>query len=184
MTKQSEPVALTRDCEAVAIPSGQRITLKAGDIVTVLQSLGGDYTVSTFSGLARVAGKDADALGKEVVASADATSAEVKGPEDVEKLVWEQLRTVYDPEIPVNVVELGLIYECHVTPVSDNAYKVDIKFTLTAPGCGMGDVLRMDIERKILGVSGVKEANVEVVLEPFWNPSMMSEAARLELGFF
>lgn len=177
-------VALARDVEAVQIPSGYAIHLPAGTGVTITQSLGGAYTVMTdYGDLARIAGKDADALGLEAPAApAEQTAAPAEGPEGVEKLVWDQLRTCYDPEIPVNIVELGLVYSCVVTPREAGGYRVEIRFTLTAPGCGMGEWLKQDVQAKVSSLPGVEEVDVEVVFDPPWNQSMMSEAARLELG--
>ena len=183
--KTNEPITLSRDCEAIQIPAGEKIMLPAGTLVKVMQSLGGTYTVMTNQGyMVRIAGKDVDAIGQETAAASHTgASTAAEGPE-VEKLVWEQLKTVYDPEIPVNVVDLGLIYVCQITPLPEGGYKAEVKMTLTAPGCGMGPVLQVDAQSKVLSVPGIKEADVEVVLEPPWNPSMMSEAAKLELGMF
>ncbi|HTR01956.1 MAG TPA: putative Fe-S cluster assembly protein SufT [Thermoanaerobaculia bacterium] len=169
---------VARDVDAREIPSGTPITLRAGDPIIITQSLGGSYTVMTPVGfLARVDGKDADAIG-EPVAVPDAAAQEGK---PTEELVWDQLRTCYDPEIPVNIVDLGLVYACTLAPVADGQ-KVDVKFTLTAPGCGMGDVLREDIKAKLLTVPDVKEADVQVVFDPPWSLQMMSDAAKLQLG--
>jgi len=183
----NETLTLQRECEAIEIPYGNKIVLPAGIQVTLMQSLGGTYTVRTEQGyLARIAGHDADALGLQPAASPPATTepAAAVDAEDLERQVWDQLRTVYDPEIPVNVVDLGLVYECAVTPLPEGGNRVGVKMTLTAPGCGMGDVLKADAEYKIRNLQGVKEAHVEMVVEPPWNPSMMSEAARLQLGYF
>jgi probable FeS assembly SUF system protein SufT len=182
--KPHEPITLARDCEAIQIPSGTKMVLPAGTIVMITQSLGDTYTVTTDHGyMVRIAGKDADAMGLERSESAAAGAAPApQSREELEKLVWEQLRTCYDPEIPVNIVELGLVYECKLTELPEGAYRVEIKLTLTAPGCGMGGVLAADAESKIRALPGIREANVEIVFEPAWNPSMMTEAARLELG--
>lgn len=173
----NEQIVLTRDTDATQIPSGIPHRLTAGSTVRLMQALGGSYTVMSDMGyMVRVDAKDADALGK------TPTVAEAEAPQEFsEKLVWDQLRTVYDPEIPVNVVDLGLIYDCQISPVVEGN-KVDIKMTMTAPGCGMADVLKADIQRKMSGLPSVKESTVEVVFEPPWNPSKMSEAARLQLG--
>jgi len=182
--RSHEPVALRRDCEAVAIPSGQKVMLHAGDELLITQSLGGSFTVTTEHGyMVRLAGKDADALGLEPAAG-PATDAAVPpaNPEQVEKAVWEQLRTCYDPEIPVNVVDLGLVYHCQATPLPGGGHRVEVRFTLTAPGCGMAGSLQMDMEAKILNVPGVKECAVDVVFDPPWNRDMMSDAAKLDLG--
>jgi len=178
-----EPIALRRDVDAVAIPSGGKVQLFAGDEVVVTQSLGGSFTVTTEHGyMVRIAGQDADALGKEPPGPAvDAASAPQTAGE-MEKVVWEQLATCYDPEIPVNVVELGLVYHCEVATHPEGGFRVDVKFTLTAPGCGMADSLRWDMENKVAAIPGVKECSVEVVFEPPWSREMMSEAARLQLG--
>jgi len=180
--KPNENITLLRDCEAAQVPSGQKIMLPKGTQVRVTQSLGGTYTVLTHNGyLARIAGKDADALGEEAP-SASEPETSVEGPEDLEQLVWAQLRTCFDPEIPVNIVDLGLVYHCEVKALDDGKNKVEVKFTLTAPGCGMGTVIKADMESKILGLPDVEDVDVEVVFDPPWNQTMMSEAAKLELG--
>lgn len=182
--KSDAPITLSRDCEAVLIPSGDKLRLTAGSQVWVTQSLGGSYTVMTDRGyMARIAGKDADALGMEsAAASQPGTSAAAGGTEDVEKPVWDQLKTCFDPEIPINIVDLGLVYDCRVTPLGEGGNRVEVRFTLTAPGCGMGEVLKVDIRSKILSVPGVKEVDVGLVWDPPWDQSMMSEAAKLQLG--
>lgn len=175
-----ERIILTRDVDAIEIPAGTATRLSAGTPVTVLQSLGGAYTVQNDVGyMLRIGPKDADALGR-AATSAGADAAPLRG-EDLEAAVWEQLSTCYDPEIPVNIVELGLVYRCEITPVEGGS-RVEIDFTLTAPGCGMGPVLESDIRQKVAAIPGVKEAVVNVVLEPAWTPARMSEAAKLELG--
>jgi len=147
--------------------------------VEIAQSLGGQFTVTTDDGgLFRIAGKDADALGQQPAAAAAATA---EGPFD-EQRVWEQLKTVFDPEIPVNLVDLGLIYRCEAVPLPEG-HRVEVDMSMTAPGCGMGDVLREDVRRKIQGLPGVREVRVEVVWDPPWGPSRMSDAARLQLGW-
>jgi probable FeS assembly SUF system protein SufT len=178
-TLSTEQIALTRDIDTTQIPSGIPHRLTAGTKVRLMQALGGSYTVMSDMGyMVRVDAKDADALG--ITPAASAAVAE-EPQEFSEKLVWDQLRTVYDPEIPVNVVDLGLIYECQIAPVAEGN-KLDIKMTMTAPGCGMADVLKADIQRKLSGLPTVKELNVEVVFEPPWHPGKMSEAAKLQLG--
>jgi probable FeS assembly SUF system protein SufT len=178
-----EPVALRRDCEAVAIPSGDKTMLQAGDDVVVTQALGGSFTVTTEHGyMVRIAGKDADALGLEPVAEPAADATAPASPEEIEKAVWEQLRTCYDPEIPVNIVDLGLVYHCQATPRPDGKYQVEVRFTLTAPGCGMAGSLQMDMETKIMSIPGVAECTVDVVFDPPWDRDMISEAAKLDLG--
>jgi probable FeS assembly SUF system protein SufT len=180
-----ERVNLKRDVEAVQIPSGQKITLPAHMPVTITQSLGGSYTVITEGGtLARISGEDADALNKEVQAGSQGPSESEATQESVEKLVWDQLKTCFDPEIPVNIVDLGLVYKCEVASSPDGGFAVNIEMTLTAPGCGMGPVIAMEAEGKVRKVPGVKSAAVNVVFDPPWDQSMMSEAAKLQLGFF
>jgi len=177
----SSAITLSRECQAIQIPSGENITLPGGTQVWVMQSLGGTYTLMTERGqMVRLAGKDADTIGREPTL-APQTEAAPTTPEAVEKLVWDQLRSVYDPEIPVNVVDLGLIYSCQITPIAEGS-RIDIKMTMTAPGCGMSDVLKADIERKLLSLPAVKELNVEVVFDPPWHPGRMTEGARLQLG--
>lgn len=182
-----EPITLKRDTEATQIPSGYHITLPAGSTVTVTQTLGGHFTVITEGGtMVRIADKDADSLGEEYVQAAaqaqQAAKANAEGPFDPEQ-VWEQLRTVFDPEIPVNIVDLGLVYACEAKDLPEGGKRLEIKMTMTAPGCGMGGVLKEDVHRKVLTVSGVREADVEVVWEPPWDQSRMSDAARLQLGW-
>lgn len=175
-----QPIRLTRDCEVIEIPSGYRSTLPAGTTVRITQSLGGTYTVVTDRGyMVRVSGSDADALGLEKQGDPGAAGT---GEVPVEQSVWDQLRSIYDPEIPVNIVDLGLVYECRVSPLQSGGHAVDIQMTLTAPGCGMGDVLKADAEYKISRLPGIKSVNVELVIDPPWNQGMMSEAARLQLG--
>ena len=170
---------VARDVEAREIPSGTPITLRAGDPVTITQSLGGSYTVVTPVGfLARIDGRDADAIGEQV-AVVDAAAQEGRSTED---LAWDQLRTCFDPEIPVNIVDLGLVYGCTLAPLPDGGNRIDVKFTLTAPGCGMGDVLREDIKGKLLSIPDIKDADVQVVFDPPWSMQMMSEAAKLQRG--
>ena len=170
---------VSRDVPAREIPSGTPITLRAGDPVIITQSLGGSYTVMTPVGfLARIDGKDADAIGEPVVAP-DAAAVEGK---TTEELAWDQLRTCYDPEIPVNIVDLGLVYNLALTPLDGGKNKIEVKFTLTAPGCGMGDVLREDINGKLLSIPGISEADVQVVFDPPWSLAMLSDAAKLQLG--
>lgn len=177
-------ITLSRDCEAILIPSGDKDILPAGTAVRVVQTLGGSYTVTTASGhMLRIAGKDADALGEEIASTPQGGEPVAAGGHvDVEKMLWDQLRTCFDPEIPVNIVDLGLVYVCAVTPSPDGGNTAEVKFTLTAAGCGMGDILKADVEAKLLGVPGIEEVDVEVVFDPPWNPGRMSEAAKLQLG--
>ena len=176
----SGSITLARDCEATRIPSGSSVVLPAGTRVTIAQTLGGHFTVTTEDGsLLRIADRDADALGAPAAA---APAPIVEGPFEEER-VWEQLRTVFDPEIPVNLVDLGLIYRCEAVPLPDGGQRVEIAMSMTAPGCGMGDVLKEDVRRKVQSVPGVREVKVEVVWDPPWDASRMSDAARLQLGW-
>ncbi len=181
-SRSSEPIRFERDCAAVLVPQGDAVTLPAGSIGYITQALGGSYTVFVEGNLFRIAGHDADAIGKE---PAPALSLdEGAGDEAVETLVWKQLRTCFDPEIPINVVDLGLVYEANVTHRDDGERLVEVKMTLTAPGCGMGEILVDDVRTKLELIPTVVEADVELVFDPPWNRSMMSEAARLETGMF
>ena len=172
-------VTTTREVEAREIPSGMKLTIPEGTPVAISQSLGGSYTVITpYGSMARIDGKDGDAIGEEVMSSPEAAAA----GKSIEDLAWDQLKTCYDPEIPVNIVDLGLVYKCEVTDRPEGGKNVEVRFTLTAPGCGMGDVLKEDIKGKLLTLPDVKEADVTVLFDPPWNMSMMSEAAKLQLG--
>ncbi len=174
---------LTRDVEAAVVPVGTKVTLQKGEQAYVTQSLGGTYTVIVNGNMFRIDGKDADALGLEVAAKPVARAGAPRSREDLDKEVWSQLKNCYDPEIPVNIVDLGLIYDCHLTPVgASNSYKADVKMTLTAPGCGMGPTLAQDVQNRLMSIEEIDEANVELVWEPQWNQSMMTEAAKLQLG--
>jgi len=174
----NEPKTLSRDCEVLEIPSGIRHVLPMGTVVRISQALGDSYTVVTAQGMYRIEGKDADALGLPVHQKTSAQPGTFS-----EEAVWAELRTVFDPEIPVNIVDLGLIYSCAITPLQQAGNRVEIKMTLTAPGCGMAGVLKADIERKLARLPGVNEVSVEVVFDPPWDPGRMSEAAKLQLGF-
>ena len=182
MYGESETVGLERDVEASVVPSGTRVTLQKGESAVITQSLGGTFTVVVNGNMFRIDGKDADALGREPVESAAEAAGKAESPEDLEQQVWNQMKTCYDPEIPVNIVDLGLIYDCNVSELESESHKVDVKMTLTAPGCGMGPAIQADVENKILCVETVDEVNVELVWEPPWDREMMTEAARLELG--
>ena len=182
MIGEAEMVALERDVEASVVPSGTRVTLEKGESATITQSLGGTFTVVVNGNMFRIDGKDADALGKESVAASSEQLGRAETEEDLEKQVWDQMKTCYDPEIPVNIVDLGLIYDCHVENLESDSNKVNVKMTLTAPGCGMGPAIQADVENKILCVETIDEVDVELVWEPIWGREMMSEAARLELG--
>ena len=180
---EREVVFLTRDVNMVTIPDGHQGVLQKGEEVTIHQALGSNYTVITEYGhMVRIAGVDADALGKELhelhtlVAETDSQA--------VEKNCWEVMKTVYDPEIPVNIVDLGLVYLCSAKPNSAGGNDVEIQMTLTAPGCGMGPVIQGDVEKSIRALPGVNKVNVEVVLDPPWSREMMSEVAQVQLGLF
>jgi len=177
---------LSREVEAIQIPSGDTFKLPAGTKVIITQSLGGTYTVATDQGLARISDKDSDALGiKEEKTDQPATEKvnagiDVKG-EDYEAAVWEQLRTVFDPEIPVNIVDLGLVYDCRVLE-EEGKKQASVKMTLTAPGCGMGPTIAADAENKIRQISQIEAANVELVWDPPWTQDMISEQGKMKLG--
>lgn len=176
----TEVTEVKRDCEAIAIPSGLRKVLPRGTTVRIAQIRGGGYTVSTeIHSMFRIDAKDADALG---LAAAKVSDPEKQGPLS-ERLVWDTLKTVFDPEIPVNVVDLGLIYSCAIVPCDQGGKSVDVQMAMTSPGCGMSNVLKADVESKLLRLPDVSEVRVEVVFDPPWNPNRMSEAARLQLGF-
>ncbi len=179
-----EPIKLKRACNAVMVPSGERITLIVGSTVWLTQALGGTYTVMTERGYnVRIDGKDGDALG--LPPRDDETRwqpAEKISSGSIDELVWSELRSCFDPEIPVNIVDLGLIYDCDVRPLADGGHKAVVRFTLTAQGCGMGEFLKDDIKKRLLAVPGVREADVELVWDPPWNQSMISISAKQQLG--
>jgi len=179
-SRSSEPVRFERDCAAILIPAGEAVTLPAGSAGYITQSLGGSWTVFVEGNLFRIAGADGDAIGKEP--PAPLTLPEGADNQVIEHLVWQQLRTCFDPEIPVNIVELGLVYAAEVLPAESGQRRVEVKMTLTAPGCGMGDILIEDVRSKLELIPTVVDADVELVFDPPWNYSMMSEAARLETG--
>jgi probable FeS assembly SUF system protein SufT len=175
--RTGENVVVSRDLLGTQIPSGIPHPIAAGTSVRLTQALGGSYTVMTDQGyLLRIDSKDADAIG---ISAEEAIPLEAQ--EFDEKLVWNQLRTIYDPEIPVNVVDLGLIYGCEIQPAPEGN-QIDIKMTMTAPGCGMADVLKADVQRRLSALPSVSAVNVDVVFEPAWTPNRMSEGARLQLG--
>jgi len=181
-SRSSEPVRFERDCAVVLGPQGEEVTLPAGSIGYITQALGGSYTVFVEGNLFRVAGKDADAIGKE---PPEPLELPVDADDDaVEQMVWRQLRTCFDPEIPINVVDLGLVYEASVKPHPEKPgqRRVEIRMTLTAPACGMGDILVADVTDKLEMIPTVAEADVELVFDPPWTRNMMSEVARLETG--
>ena len=171
---------LLRDVEASQIPSGDKLTLSAGSKVFITQTLGGSYTVMTDIGLMRISSQNADALGEQVVETAFVPKPTGEAPDP--EAVWSQLRQVFDPEIPVNIVDLGLVYSMDISKADDGAHKVDVAMTLTAPGCGMGPVIAEDAKNKILLVPGVADADVRITWDPAWNQSMISEEGKMKLG--
>jgi probable FeS assembly SUF system protein SufT len=177
---QNNEIELSRDCEAIQIPAGLKTTIPAGTQVIITQNLGGSYTIACDFGLFRIGETDADALGLQPRA---ALEKKEKSRDDVsDDAVWDQLRTVYDPEIPVNIVDLGLVYDCQVVTSPESGTRVEVKMTLTAPGCGMGPAIAQDARSKILTIPGVDEADVELVWDPPWNQHMISEAGKMKLG--
>ena len=176
----NEPFSASRDVTAIIIPAGEPLTLREGTSGFITQALGGSFTVYVEGNLFRIAGTDADAIGKEPVPPPaipeNATNA------DIESVIWEQLKTVYDPEIPINVVDLGLIYRCEIENRPEGGRFVQIDMTLTAPGCGMGPILLQDAQEKIAVIPTVEDVHVELVFDPPWNQAMMSEEARLQTG--
>ena len=181
-THDNEPFVLSRDVKAVMVPAGIEIELKSGQSGFITQALGGSFTLYMEGNLFRLAGADADAIGKDAVKAPELPPNATE--DDVLAAAWDQLRTCYDPEIPINVVDLGLIYECTVSAQEDGQRVAHVRLTLTAPGCGMGDVLVQDIRQKLEVIPTVARADVELVFDPPWNQSMMSEAARLQTGMF
>ena len=175
----TEQVELRRDCEAVQIPAGYTVTLPKGTVAIITQSLGGTYTlqVPSLGGLFRISSTDSDALGKD---RAPAAAAAAEG--DIESQIWGQLKTCYDPEIPVNIVDLGLVYDMQISDLPGGSHRVEVKMTLTAPGCGMGGHIAQDARQKLLQLAGVAEADVEVVWDPPWSPQMISPEGRQLLG--
>ncbi len=187
MSKESQERSLTREVEAVQIPSGDRVELPALTKVHITQQLGGSYTVMTPYGLARIDGSDADALGADIVskqAGAEENPAETipSGEKPDEEAIWQQLKNVYDPEIPVNIVDLGLVYSMSVEPNDNGGNRVNVQMTLTAPGCGMGPAIAEDAKSKVTLVPGVDDAEVNLTWEPAWDQSMISEEGRMILG--
>ena len=182
-----QEITVSREVDAILIPAGNRVLIPEGVTVVLTQSLGGSYTVLTPHGqLARIAGKDADALG--LTPAAETGTARTADAGDLSEAsvrdsVMAELKQIFDPEIPVNIVDLGLVYTCDLKPAEGGGYTVEIRMTMTAPGCGMGDVLKVEAEDRARTVPGVKDAHVEIVWEPAWDQTRMSEAARLELGF-
>ena len=178
-----EETSFTRDCDVVVIPDGYETTIPEGAIGFITQVLGGNFTVQMTNGyLVRVAGKDAEAIGREVEAPPEAVVDDDGNVVVDSEAIWARLRTCYDPEIPVNIVDLGLIYECEVDETTEGTYEVKVRMTLTAPGCGMGQVLVDDVEYAVKNIPGVEATDIDLVFDPAWSPERMSEAARLELG--
>jgi probable FeS assembly SUF system protein SufT len=176
----NEPFTIERDVQAVIIPVGEPVTLREGTSGFITQALGGSFTVYVEGNLFRIAGSDADAIGKEPVLPP--AIPENATDQDIEAVIWKQLKTCYDPEIPVNIVDLGLIYRCDVESRPDGQRSVNVDMTLTAPGCGMGEILVQDAQEKIAVIPTIADVRVELVFDPPWNQSMMSDEARLQTG--
>jgi probable FeS assembly SUF system protein SufT len=179
---ENQPFVVNREVRAVIVPAGVEVRLKPGQAGYITQALGGSFTVYLDGNLLRISGEDADAIGQDAVKPPQLPPNATE--EDVKKLAWDQMRTCYDPEIPINIVELGLVYECDVTQNADGTRSLDVKMTLTAPGCGMGEVLVEDVREKIERIPTVREARVELTFDPPWSQSMMSEGARLQTGMY
>jgi probable FeS assembly SUF system protein SufT len=179
---ENEPFIVAREVKAVIVPAGVEVNLKPGQAGYITQALGGSFTVYMEGNLFRIAGEDADAIGKEPVKPPELPPNATEN--DVRELAWAQMRTCYDPEIPINIVDLGLVYDCTVGPNEDGTRTVEVRLTLTAPGCGMGDILVDDVKDKIERIPTVREARVELTFDPPWNQSMMSEEARLQTGMY
>jgi len=179
---ENEPFIVNREVRAVMVPAGVEVKLKPGQAGYITQALGGSFTVYLDGNLLRISGEDADAIGKEIVKAPELPPNATES--DIKQLAWEQMRTCYDPEIPINIVELGLVYECEVVADEDGTRTISVKMTLTAVGCGMGEVLVADVKEKLERIPTVREAKVELTFDPPWNQSMMSEAARLQTGMF
>ena len=178
----SEPFVVQREVRAVIVPAGTEVTLQPGQSGYITQALGGSFTVYMEGNLFRISGEDAEAIGREPVRPPELPPNATE--EDVRQLAWSQMRTCYDPEIPINIVDLGLVYDCEVQGHEDGTRSVSVKLTLTAPGCGMGEILVDDVRDKIERIPTVRGASVELTFDPPWNQSMMSEAARLQTGMF
>ncbi len=176
----NEPVTLERDVSAIIVPAGDKLLLRQGTSGFITQALGGSFTVYVEGNLFQIAGIDADALGKEPTTPPAVPDNPTDA--DIEAVIWNQLRTCYDPEIPVNIVDLGLIYRCQVTPLGNGERSVDVDMTLTAPGCGMGEILVQDAQDKIAIIPTVADVRVQLVFDPPWNQTMMSDEARLQTG--
>jgi probable FeS assembly SUF system protein SufT len=179
---ENEPFVVNREVPAVIVPAGVEVKLKPGQAGYITQALGGSFTVYIEGNLFRIGGENADAIGKEAVKAPELPPNATE--EDVKQLAWDQMRSCFDPEIPINIVDLGLVYDCVVTPNADGTRNIDITMTLTAPGCGMGEVLVEDVKDKVQRIPTIQQARVELTFDPPWNQSMMSEAARLQTGMF
>jgi len=179
---ENEPFVVNREIKAVIVPAGVEVNLKPGQAGYITQALGGSFTVYIEGNLFRISGENADAIGKEPVKAPELPPNATE--EDVKQLAWDLMRTCFDPEIPINIVDLGLVYDCQVTPNDDGTRNVDITMTLTAPGCGMGEILVEDVKDKVQRIPTVNATRVELTFDPPWNQSMMSEAARLQTGMF
>jgi probable FeS assembly SUF system protein SufT len=177
---QNEPVTFTRDCASVVVPAGDVVTIPAGSMGFITQALGGSFTVYVEGNLFRVSGQDADAIGKQAVDTPEVPPD--ADEQQIEALIWQQLRTCYDPEIPINIVDLGLIYQCELEPLGPQRWGVRIAMTLTAPGCGMGEILVQDVREKVEIIPTIDQVDVDLVFDPPWNQAMMSDEARLEAG--
>ena len=174
----SEFIDVLRECDGYLIPSGDKIKLKKGTKVKITQSLGGDFTLYVNGNLVKISGSDADAIGQKIELKKD----NIGNKHYDEKYIWDVLKTCYDPEIPVNIVDLGLVYDLKSSKTKSDKYNINIKMTLTAPGCGMGPVIAQDVETKVLDLNFVEDVLVEVVWEPLWNQNMMTDEAKLKLG--
>jgi len=179
---ENEPFVIGRPVQGIMVPSGTSVELQVGQAGYITQALGGSFTVYIEGNLYRLTGADADAIGQEVIAAPELPPNATE--DDVRELAWQQMRTCFDPEIPINIVELGLIYHCTVNANPDGSRHVEVHMTLTAPGCGMGEVLVRDVREKVELIPTVREADVQLVFDPPWNQTMMSEAARLQTGMY
>jgi len=178
-----KPITLSRDCTAIMVPSGERILLPAGSTAWLTQALGGSYTAMTDRGYpVRIDGRDGDALGLTPLQDSNLLETPVEPSASIQEQVWNQLRSCFDPEIPVNIVDLGLIYDCQVSELAGGGHRAVVRFTLTAQGCGMGQFLKEDMKRKLLALASIREADVDLVWDPPWNQSMISEHAKHQLG--
>jgi probable FeS assembly SUF system protein SufT len=180
----SDPIKLSRDVQTIAVPAGYAVTLPQGTEVVITQSLGGSYTllVSSYGGLFRLTSRDADAIGQEISPEDAAAAGQPLSADELEPRIWQALKTCYDPEIPVNIVDLGLIYEMKILPIDTGGNRIEVKMTLTAQGCGMGTSIASDAQFKLLDLPGVKEADVAVVWEPPWTPQRISPEGKTVLG--